>query len=63
MREILDVRQHLQELKRRVQMTHRVLLQRKHSEEELTSLVNELDITQRLLDTERSKNRERIHAY
>ncbi len=61
MREYQNSRQMLEDLKRKIQMTHRILVQRKQGDEELKSLRNEYEITLKLIETEKDKNRDIIH--
>ena len=42
-------------------MTHRVLVQKKHGEEEVKNLVEEVERTEKLIESERDRNREVIH--
>jgi hypothetical protein len=45
MRSYAEAREDLGDLKRRIQMTHRVLVQKKHGEEEVKNLVEEVERT------------------
>lgn len=61
MRSYVEAREALGDLKRRIQMTHRVLVQKRQGEEEVKSLVEEVERTEKLVECERDKNRQVIH--
>ena len=42
-------------------MTHRVLVQKRQGEEEVKNLVHEVETTEKLIESERDRNREVIH--
>ena len=57
----MEAREDLRDLKRRIQMTHRVLVQKRQGEEDVKNLLQDVEMTEKLIESERDKNREMIH--
>ena len=57
----MEAREDLGDLKRRIQMTNHVLVQKRQGEEEVKNLLQDVEMTEKLIESVRDKNREMIH--